>query len=265
MKSEWPRPRLKLEDLQDLYWSSERAEAELIPLVLFKGSWSLGKAQAMWNLAQALKAQGVGTIADAARWTTANPAATHAAGLHLHQKWPEQAVGQSMRSLMSRVRSANRMIDKDTHDFLMEMAHESRAWVLSLEPIAEFSPWATVPWRLLKKPPEIIRNPNWPYLPEKVETVEPIDGVEMLLAVDSIVPKNLPPIIREEVCQDMVLAILEGEITREELAERRQQFIKGVFKRYPLKYGHVSLDAPMWSDSGKTLHDVLTYEDEYAL
>lgn len=78
-----------------------------------------------------------------------------------------------------------------------------------------------------------------------------------LLAVNSIVPRQLPG--REDVCQEIMLALWEQKITLDDLLANRarvREFV-AAFKRQNMESGGyaISLDVPM--HDGRSWHDVL--------
>jgi len=81
---------------------------------------------------------------------------------------------------------------------------------------------------------------------------------ELLLAVNALVPEELSPDVREEVCQDILLAILEGKTTIEKVGYDVQQYVKSHYKFMPKKFGHVSLDASAFGElDGRTAYEVI--------
>lgn len=84
-----------------------------------------------------------------------------------------------------------------------------------------------------------MRGPlQYPYLPDS--TPESID----LLSVNALVPKGLPEWIRADICQNIMLAVLEGETTLTQLKEKRessQYYIKR-FYREEVDHNLVSFD-----------------------
>lgn len=70
--------------------------------------------------------------------------------------------------------------------------------------------------------------------------------------IDRAVPKNLPPDIREEVCQELAVKLMLNEITFDGLAQAAQANIKRLFSA---KCRMLSLDAPV--GDGLTLGDLV--------
>jgi hypothetical protein len=64
--------------------------------------------------------------------------------------------------------------------------------------------------------------------------------------------------VRAEVCQDLLVSVLEHAVREENIRDHVQEHIKAVFRRYPIKYGPLSLDRrPPWSNSDRTLGETL--------
>lgn len=93
---------------------------------------------------------------------------------------------------------------------------------------------------------------NWPYLKGK-----PGDGAELIDAVNAVVPKTFADHQRADICQDLLLAILEGESTIADLKNGTAAAIKRYYKLHPGKFGPVSLDAPIPGTDGMKLIDTI--------
>lgn len=64
-----------------------------------------------------------------------------------------------------------------------------------------------------------------------------------LLAVNDLVPKNYPPQMRADICQQMMLAVLEGEVTIDEIKANRDRsawFIKKFWRDNYEQSGHAA-------------------------
>lgn len=133
-----------------------------------------------------------------------------------------------------------------------------RSYGLLLSSEGARRPWRTDEWyaaRAPKKIPYQKLTEFYPYI-----SVTPTEDHELLLAVDRIVPKGLNPDTRADVCQDMIVAILSGEVSLENMAGERPKYMKQFFKMFPAKYGHLSLDMPIFEDSKKTLGETIAAE-----
>ncbi|MGY3149248.1 hypothetical protein ACVWYQ_006247 [Bradyrhizobium sp. USDA 3397] len=76
---------------------------------------------------------------------------------------------------------------------------------------------------------------------------------EVFTAVDRAVPRHLDYHTRKDVMGDMMLAILEGQLSIEDAPRRYREFLRGTDRMFPTKYGPVSLDAPAFHDSDMPL------------
>lgn len=86
---------------------------------------------------------------------------------------------------------------------------------------------------------------------------------DLLAAINNIVPRGLPPVIRADVCQDLALAIIAGEIRLSAVsAETIVEFTRAAYKLSPLASGRVSLDAPCFDDDSPSLLDRMTASGE---
>lgn len=102
-------------------------------------------------------------------------------------------------------------------------------------------PWRDAAWYAARKPkPFVPLTEFYPYI-----STTPTEDHELLLAVDRLVPKGLNPDTRADVCQDMLVAVLSGDVSLDNLAGERPKYMKQFFKMFPAKYGHLSLDAPL--------------------
>lgn len=112
-------------------------------------------------------------------------------------------------------------------------------------------PWRTPEWYEARKPVRLPKEPLtefYPYI-----TAQPTEEHNFLIAVDSLVPKALPNQTRADVCQDMIVAILSGDVTLENLKDGLPKYLKMFLKGSPSKYGHLSLDAPAGRNDERTL------------
>lgn len=105
----------------------------------------------------------------------------------------------------------------------------------------------------------------YPYLAHNSE--RPDDGKELMKLVHSVVPREFPDHIRADICQEMIVSVLSGEVSRDNLHDHVRKHIRKVFKVNPTKYNEgegatgirLSLDAKLTFglDDDRTLHDHL--------
>lgn len=96
----------------------------------------------------------------------------------------------------------------------------------------------------------------WPYM-----TSDDPRYTGLIRAVNEAVPRTLPDGIRADVCQEIVVSVLTGEIPEVQIASTVRAHLKKHFKQFPTKaYGVLSLDAPIYSDRDLRLVDTLDAE-----
>ena len=88
------------------------------------------------------------------------------------------------------------------------------------------------------------------------------DDYALLLAVNAVVPHGLPGDLRSDVCQDMLMAILEGELLATELRAKMSEYLKRARRRYAMPWGTVNIDAPLHAD-GRPLSEMLSANPLY--
>ena len=81
----------------------------------------------------------------------------------------------------------------------------------------------------------------WPFLPQQRIAA----GVDLMLAVNAAVPRKLPSEIRSDVCQELLVAVLAGQIQIEDLKRHVESAIRVVKDVSGFVEHAVSLDSPM--------------------
>jgi len=93
--------------------------------------------------------------------------------------------------------------------------------------------------------------------PQPVATVWPFaarrapDEHEMLAAIDKAT-RGIPEQWRQDVCQELAVAMLTGDVTLDTLNGAVKAYAARVYNQHPLKYGDISLDAPWRGPEGDT-------------
>lgn len=84
---------------------------------------------------------------------------------------------------------------------------------------------------------------------------------ELILAVNKCVPRGLPEALREDVCQEIILGVLDGTIALETIAQTLPSVLRRVRKDNSAPFGTLSFDAaPVWNDDGRPLHETLSID-----
>lgn len=123
-------------------------------------------------------------------------------------------------------------------------------------------PWRTPEWLAERKPKRPAFEPLsefYPYITSRVS-----EEHELLLAVDALVPKSLPKWARADICQDLLIAVLTGDATLDNVRDDVLRYIKWFLSKEPSKYGPLSLDAPISSRSFKGTSQVMTLAESIA-
>lgn len=254
------------------YALAPKNDREFIPLTMFQGGVSIGQVQTWMNVIHAMKTIEAKSTTEARAIVTALPDAAHICGRH-HRMGADQ-----IRGFFNRLNSASAfVVDTDTRDYLRGFIRDNRLLMYMLSPIKDFDRRARRAWRVLRKtcrqcsrvlgPHRSVfcsepcatgyRNEQarlrpsragqqsrkipavWPFLSQAATREH-----ELLLKVDCAVPKSLPHQMREDVCQDLIVSVLSGEVSIDQLQGSVAKHIANVFKMHPTKYGPLSLDQP---------------------
>jgi hypothetical protein len=238
----------------------------LRPLLLFRGNITEGRTRAMWNTVVSMMDAEVASVTEAVKLTAAQGDIRHMCGVH-----SKMVPNGAFNGFLSRLNQTPKVSDliPGLKDYARLLGQSSGAMIYRLDPIAEFAlrvrshrDWRVMPGHL--RPRKIAQEVLPEYYPYVSGTPSPEH--EMLMAVDAIVPKGLPNDVRCDVCQDMIVAILSGEASLENLKGDTSKYLKDFWKMFPGKYGHVSLDQPVygtdkmsWNDKLGSKHSRLTY------
>lgn len=93
-----------------------------------------------------------------------------------------------------------------------------------------------------------------------------IDGVmmrrqlsqnELYAAVDRVLGTGLLPQVRDDVRSEMILAVLEGDLAESEITRQTAREFVTEYHREAGTWRANSMDAPTFSDSNRTMHDVM--------
>jgi hypothetical protein len=79
----------------------------------------------------------------------------------------------------------------------------------------------------------------------------------LIEAIEREVPHGLPPLVRQEVLQELALWVLEGAINMGGIQQAVQKAIRQTYAMYPVLGAPLSLDAPGW-DGGPPLIERVT-------
>ncbi len=84
------------------------------------------------------------------------------------------------------------------------------------------------------------------------------DEHRLVVVVNEAVPKGIPDDIRADICQDILVALLDHQIEIHDLSLAVPEFIKRQYRLFPTKYAPLSLDVERGEEGeGFTLKDTL--------
>lgn len=219
-------------------------EEKLTPLLMYRGQQSLGRIQAMWNHALLMMEANACDLSAGIKLHQ-NPAYAQLCGPHRRLQMC------TMYGAFSRFRLNPTVTDNipGLTEFIADVL--PRPYILT--PVSLYGHRVRAPWRIElpskprkekaeKRPRDAAPTGSlfYPYL-----IYEPNKENDLLFAVNNAVPKSVPEQLRADICQDLIVAVLSGEMDRSELEDQASVYIKKVMKMFPMKYGPLSLDAPM--------------------
>lgn len=92
----------------------------------------------------------------------------------------------------------------------------------------------------------------WPYNPSPKA-----DGAELISAVNAAIPKRVPEQVRADISQEMILGILEGEISLEDVKKQVNAYLRRFWKEYDWDRWTLSLDQPLPGTDFGNMYDVI--------
>lgn len=257
--------------------ADRRPDEWFIPMLLYIGGVQLGQVQANWNFLQAMYELEVRTPSQAHKIGKESADLLHLCGRHA----PMQ--NSSLGSFIGRVMHSPevwRDVDKHMKDYIQTFVSEApfgfRVYTMPRTRIDRYTTHrpdkCKRAWRIEPswKPRRQIKaeHAEWKakYGPvnQKVTTFWPFavkrapEEQDMLMAIDRVT-KHVPEQWRQDLCQDLVVAVLSGEVTLDNLRDALPKYVKEVFQLHPIKYGSASLDEPLWwsESGGRTLGDTV--------
>lgn len=238
-------------------------EKHLTPLLHYRGSASLGRVHRLWNHTLSMMLHELESTADG--FALIN----HPLYSHICEPWkPPSNTG--MQGFWSR------LLDKpqvaDLVPGLREYVDGLVRWRFELTPVSEVSRSRSHAWwrhyeapvktkaelreRAAKKAEPKTAELMWPYIRHDHE--RPTNsGNDLVMAVNAVVSRRIPEENRADICQDLIMSILEGKFSVDDVRDNPKKYIDGVRRASPWKYEWVSLDAPLFGEGNLTLAEVL--------
>lgn len=225
---------------------------DFLPLLQFMGHKGVGSQKSMWNFLKAMYTFELETSAEAFRLGVVCPNTVHLCGRHA----PVQR--SSILGFLSRIHSAGndfKLFKADPHfrDFIRGFASDNRMRVFTYQRTnvdvfaRAYSQWFKGKYgdsHFDKHSPA-----HWPFETEHDGKLREDGKLEELpdyvMEIGKLVSTiGTPATLREDLCQDLVVAVLTGEATVEELRieAHMRRYVREAFRHHPLKYGRYSLD-----------------------
>lgn len=239
-------------------------EKHLKPLVMYRGNLSLGDVHRMWNLLiSAMEHEA--TVSDVTQRLQHNPDFSQLCG----PEGRRQAV--SLYSFAGRVFDNPKVMAEVSglRDFLEWMIPPYKRFG-GLQRVSETTyrsdHMGAGGWRRLGKREKHLTGGNvrqttneivYPFLIHDGGKPEHI----LLRKVNAAVPKYLDPDLRADICQDLMVGILCGDFSPDDLNLPAKEMTKRVKQMFPTKYGPLSLDAVMPGTDDFRLIDTISNED----
>lgn len=226
---------------------------------MFRMSHAPGYAQALWNFTVAMMEAEAESLETIYQVVDASHDLTHLCGFHKLRF--DQSRWAQMRWFWTRVWNNAEILTlkPQMKDYIEYVCENSRVrWGRYTRPMGlmygEHLPWRTPEWfraRSGRKPrtPRVIRpklSPMaefWPFV-----STAPSEEHDLLVSVDKLVPRSLAEDVRADICQDIIIALLSGEATLDNVRDALPRYIKWFFNQSPSKYSHLSLDALIFED-----------------
>ena len=247
----WPI-RSRLPKIQGHLVEPYKEEA-FAPLRRYRGAVPFGRMKAVYNFLCAGMELEIPTVSKLS-WASNELGYTsdlaHWAGLHAYATAP-----RAFNALGTRLLKNPGVMRQTPHlqEYLEFLRAEGGLKVVNLSPL------------LVRRPDngiEVIQQ--WPFIPgADRNALAPDAGMDLINEVDALVPRGLPKEARSDVCQDLVVAVLLGDVKKENLRDAMPRLLKKAFGMYPSKYRGLSLESTIGGDpDGRTLGETLHRKDD---
>lgn len=233
-------------------------DKHLVPLCLYMGTRSFGRIHRWWNFTLAAMEQGCDTLTDIVKLSH-HPDYSHLCGT-------ETKVNRlSAQGFFTRLRDNPQVTNNIPH--MTEWAREilPHGFIFRRVPLETFEKNAA-PWRRFVLRPrarnrkgggnikQIASSACYPYIAHDPKK----EGFDLVSKVNKAVPRGLPEEIRADICQDIICAILSGQMTEADLQGSVKDFVAQGRKMFVNKWDFLSLDAEVPGLEGVTYLDGLS-------
>lgn len=236
---------------------AQRPDKEFIPMVRYRGAISIQRVRALLSFVLSMKEANVCTTVKICKVSADSRDLIHLEGLHA----PVQ--NSTLYSICSRLNDNPRFMEPyhGLREYIYEIAsyHSSAARSLFFSPPTRIS-WTSTDtkwaWRKAARKPFLIRQKDAPlFYPFAAPKSQEVKDCELLMAVHEVVPKGLPTQLRGDICQELIVNILCGDLKFANLQDNPQRYIKQLMKDHPGRYGPISLDSK--DEDGRSVMEIL--------
>lgn len=234
-------------------------EEKLVPLVAYRGNMTLGRAHRLLNLTISGMEQDC-ELADLTQRLQHNPDYSHLCGPD------KRAQYNGLCGFFGRLEDNPEVANNIPH--LLDYVRGLGGFRFSLERVSpETGRRRNVGaggWREFVGKPKKEKADKAISTPPRPALVYPFlihDGGraehDLLRKVNAAIPQYYSPDRRADMCQDLIVGILSGDFSEDDLGLPAKEMTKRVMQMFPTKYGPVSLDADLTGD-GFRLIDTLS-------
>lgn len=208
------------------------------PLLLYRGHMNRGAAHRKWNMALLMMATECETLSDGLKVLN-NPSFSQLCG----PVRPPPKI--SLYTFFQRL-GDNPAVTRNIQG-LTDYVKSLELGPCGLQRVDRFSARAQcAPWRIslhldAGKEAEERGIPAsqqlfYPFMAH--DAAKPDDGAALVKLVNAAVPQYWPEHIRADACQDLIVALLSGEIGPGEVHDHAQEYVGRVYQMHPSKFDH---------------------------
>jgi hypothetical protein len=219
---------------------TEFSDAKLRPLQMFHGRMGMSTIRSRVATFLAMMNAGTRTRAEVCKHSVSHPDDVHFVGQH------SPIDSHSLALFICRFYAAPEImpiIDPRLKQYLDEFSYENRIIHYELNKISPEAFRSKWDWRRVKRSPkERASAPpvaEYPFIRQN-----PTDEHAMLMTIHEAVPKGIAAEIRGDLCQDLIVAVLSGDMKLENVRDEWSGYLKSCRKRYQERWGTLSLDYP---------------------
>jgi hypothetical protein len=236
---------------------TEFSDAKLRPLQMFRGRMGMSAIRSHIGVFLSMLKAETRTRAEICKHSIAHPDDVHFVGRH------SPVNGTSLAMFICRLYAAPEMmpaLDPHLKEYLDEFSHENRIHHFELTKISAEAFRTRWDWRLVKRPPKE-RGSAPPVAEYPFIRQTPTDEHALLMTIHDAVPKGIAAEIRGDLCQDLIVAVLSGEMKLANVGEEWRNYLKSCRKKYQERWGTISLDYPTYGNE-RPLKDLIADHEQ---